>query len=163
MDRITLIALLFSALGCVSIDGGAVEASWIVTTHDGRGITDCGCTCPPIPKVRLQLLPVDGGSDPCAGRATCQFSCNQESGATRFDIPPGTYAMSLVPVGADGNDITTGAAGTSAPGVCSARAGIDPVVREVRKGRVTQLDAMTMLTDCAADCGGFDNRKVCTK
>jgi hypothetical protein len=169
MDRITLIALLFSALGCVSIDGGAVEASWIVTTQDGRTITDCGCTCPPIPKVRLQLLPVDGGSDPCAGRATCQFSCNQQSGATRFDIPSGTYAVSLVPVGADGNDITNGDAGTGSAGstgsagTCSAGGGVDPVVREVLKGRVTQLDAMVVLADCAADCGGSNNNNVCTK
>jgi hypothetical protein len=158
MDRITLIALLFSAMGCVSIDGGAVEASWVVVTHDGRGITDCGCTCPPTPKIRLQLLPLAGGSDPCAGRAACQFLCNQESGATRFDIPPGSYAISLVPVGADGNDIMRGEAGS-----CSAVAGVDPVVREVVRGRVTQLDAMTVTTDCAADCGGSDSNKVCTK
>lgn len=158
MDRITLIALLFSALGCVSIDGGAVEASWQTMTHDGRAITNCGCTCPPMPKVRLQLLPVAGGSDPCVGRAACQFSCNQESGATRFDIPPGSYAVSLVPVGADGNDIPSGAVGT-----CSARAGIDPVVRDVVQGRVTQLDTMTVLTDCASECGGSNNNLVCTK
>jgi hypothetical protein len=101
MDRITLIALLFSATGCVPIDGGAVEASWTVVTYgDGRGISDCNCACPPIAKVRLQLVPVAGGSDPCAGRATCQFSCNLQSGATRFDIPAGSYAISLVPVGA---------------------------------------------------------------
>jgi hypothetical protein len=163
MDRITLIALLFSALGCVSIDGGAVEVSWKVMTPDGRGIANCACTCPPMPQIRLQLLPVAGGSDPCAGRTACQFSCGQESAATKFDIPPGSYAVSLVPVGADGNDITTGAAGNVAPGTCSARAGIDPVVREVVKGRVTQVDAMTVLVDCAADCGGWDNNRVCTK
>jgi hypothetical protein len=111
-----------------------------------------------MPKVRIRLVPVAGGSDPCAGQAACQFSCDQGSGATRFDIPPGSYAVSVVPVGADGNDIPTGAVGT-----CSARAGIDPVVREVVQGRVTQLDATTVLTDCAAECGGSDNNKVCTK
>ena len=158
MDRITLIAVLFSALGCVSIDGGAVEASWQVMTQDGRTITDCGCTCSPIAKIRLQLIPVSGGSDPCAGHSTCAFSCNQQSGATRFDIPPGTYAISLVPVGEDGNDITNGEAGT-----CSAKSGVAPEVRDVIKGRVTQLNAMTMLADCADECGGSDSNKVCTK
>ena len=158
MDRITLIALLFSALGCVSIDGGAVEASWVMVTHDGRGIAKCGCTCPPIAKIRLQLVPTSGGSDPCAGRTACQFSCNLQSGATRFDIPPGSYSISLVPVGADGNDITNGEVGT-----CSTGSGVDPVVREVIKGRVTQLDAMVVLADCAADCGGSDGTRVCTK
>jgi hypothetical protein len=159
MDRITLIALLFSALGCVSIDGGAVEASWVVATYgDGRGIADCNCACPPIAKIRIQLVPVAGGSDPCAGRAACQFSCNLQSGATRFDIPEGSYAISLVPVGADGADIPHGD-----PLTCGAQSGIDPVVREVKKGRVTQLDAMLMEATCAVECGGSDGNKVCTK
>jgi len=162
MDRVRRIALLFSVLlsgqSCVSVDGGAVEASWVVVTHDGRGITDCGCTCPPIAKIRLALLPVDGGADPCAGRTSCAFSCNLQTGATRFDIAPGTYAISLVPVGPDGNDISNATLGT-----CSAGGGADPVVREVAKGRVTQLDAMVVLADCAAECGGSDSTRVCQK
>ena len=159
MDRVIRIALLFSALGCVSIDGGAVEVSWVVVTHGGRTITDCGCTCPPIARVRLQLLPTSGGgADPCLGRTSCQFACNVQSGATRFDIPAGNYAMSLVPVDGDGNDISNGEAGT-----CSAGAGAGPQVRDVQKGRVTQLPAMVMLADCAADCGGANDTKVCTK
>jgi hypothetical protein len=158
MDRVTLIALLFSALSCVSIDGGAVEASWVVVTHDGRVISECSCACPPIAKIRMQLVPVAGGADPCAGRASCEFSCGVQSGATRFDIPPGSYAITLVPVGADGSDIPAGAVDT-----CSAGPGADPVVREVVSGRVTGLDAMTVLADCAPECGGSDNTKVCTR
>jgi hypothetical protein len=158
MDRLVLFALLFSAPGCVSIDGGAVEVSWVVVTPDGRRIANCACTCPPVAKVRLQLLPTAGGDDPCAGRASCQFGCDSQSGATRFDIPPGNYAISLVPVGADGNDITNGEAGT-----CSAGPGAHPEVRDVVKGRVTGLDSKLVLADCAAECGGSDNRKVCTK
>jgi len=158
MDRVTLIALLFSALGCVSIDGGAVEASWVVATHDGRGIADCACTCPTVAKIRLQLMPVAGGADPCAGRTSCMFACNRQTGATRFDIPPGTYAMSLVPVGEDGNDITQGEAGS-----CQAFSPVAPLIRDVIKGRATQLDAITVEADCAPECGGTDNRKVCTR
>jgi hypothetical protein len=163
MDRVAIIALLFSCLGCTSIDGGAVEASWVVVTKDGRAISDCGCACPPIAKIRLQLLPTaDGGSapDPCAGRAACAFSCNQQSGATRFEIPPGHYSISLVPVGADGNDLTSG---SGEAGTCSAAGGASPVVRDVVRGRVTQLDAMVVRADCAADCGGSDSTRVCTK
>jgi hypothetical protein len=159
MDRVTLIALLFCALGCVSVDGGAVEASWVVVTNnDGRRIADCGCTCPPIAKIRLALAPVGGGPDPCAGRASCAFGCNQQTGATRFDIPPGSYAISLVAVDQDGKDIPVGPVGT-----CSLGGGPDPAVREVSKGRVTQLDALVMLADCAAECGGADSTRVCTK
>ncbi|MBN2573977.1 MAG: hypothetical protein JXP73_05370 [Deltaproteobacteria bacterium] len=158
MDRVTLIALLFSALGCVSIDGGAVEASWVVVTHDGRVISECSCTCPSIAKIRLQLVPTVGGDDPCATRASCQFACDLQSGATLFDIPPGTYAISLLPVDADGNDIPAGGSGT-----CSAGPGADPRVREVVSGRVTGLDAMMVLADCAPECGGSDNTRVCAK
>jgi hypothetical protein len=86
------------------------------------------------------------------------FSCDLQSGATRFDIPPGIYAIAVVPVGADGNDITNGEAGT-----CSAGPGVSPVVREVVKGRVTALDAMTVLADCAAECGGSDNTRICKR
>lgn len=158
MDRVIGIALIFSVLGCVSIDGGAVEASWVVVTHDGRGIANCDCTCPPISKIRLALVPVAGGADVCAGRSACEFSCNQQSGATRFDIPAGTYAISLVPVGTDGNDISNGEAGT-----CTAGSPVAPIIRQVVKGQVAQLDAITMEADCAAECGGSDNTKVCTK
>ena len=158
MDRITLIAFLFSALGCVSIDGGAVEASWVVETYgDGRGIADCGCACPPIAKMRLKLEPMSGGSDPCEGRSTCEFSCNLKTGATRFDIPPGSYAISLVPVGEDGNDIANGSAQT-----CGAH-GVAPEVRDVLKGRVTELNAMLIEATCTAACGGSDSNRVCTK
>jgi hypothetical protein len=158
MDRITLIALLFSALGCVPIDGGAVEGSWVVVTPDGRTITNCGCTCPSIAKIRFQVLPTGVGADPCVGRASCQFSCDLQSGATRFDIPPGQYAISLVPVGPDGNDITNGEAGA-----CRAGPGTDPEIREVISGRVTGLDAAIVLADCAPECGGSDNTRVCTR
>jgi len=146
-------------MGCVPIDGGAVEASWVVATYgDGRGIADCNCACPPIAKIRIQLVPLSGGSDPCAGRDTCQFSCNLQSGATRFDIPAGSYAVSLVPVGQDGNDIPHGD-----PLTCGAQSGVDPVVRDVVKGRVTQLDAMLIQATCAPACGGSDSTRVCTK
>jgi hypothetical protein len=158
MDRFKLIALLFSALGCVSVDGGAVEASWVVVTHDGRGIARCGCTCPSVAMIRIQLVPTAGGADPCAGRASCQFSCDLQSGATRFDIPPGQYAISLLPVGADGNDITNGEAGS-----CRAGPGTDPAIREGVSGRVTGLDAALVLADCAPECGGSDNTGVCTR
>ncbi len=159
MDRLTLILLLFSALGCVPIKGGAVEAAWVVVTPDGRTISDCSCTCAQVAKVRLQLEPLSGGADPCAGLESCRFPCNLKSGATRFEIPPGTYAISLLPVGADGNDLTMGEAGSD----CRAKPGTDPIVRDVVKGRVTGLDAMTVLADCAPACGGSDNLRVCTR
>jgi hypothetical protein len=159
MDRPTLIVLLFSTLGCVPIDGGAVEASWVVVTPDGRTISDCACTCARVAKVRLKLEPLAGGADPCVAHTSCQFSCNLQSGATRFDIPAGSYAISLVPVGANGEDITSGEAGSN----CGAAPGTNPIVREVVKGQVTSLDASIVLADCAPECGGSDDTRVCTR
>lgn len=158
MDRITLIALLFSALGCKHVDGGAVEASWVLVTSDGRGVADCGCTCPAIAKIRMELLPQGGGGDACAGSSACEFSCGQQTGATQFDIPPGTYQVRLVPVGRDGTDVTNGEAGG-----CRAEGRSFSKLYEVLTGRVTQLDALQLVVGCAAECGGDDNTRVCTK
>ncbi len=158
MDRVTLIALLFSALGCRHVDGGAIEASWILVTTDGRGISDCACTCPQVAKMRLQLVPQNGGGDPCGGRAACEFSCGQQTGATQFDIPPGTYQVWLVPVGANGENLSGGEAGP-----CSAEPRAFTKLQDVISGRVTQLDALQMIAGCAPECGGANAGAVCKK
>jgi hypothetical protein len=161
MDRVTLIALLFSALGCKHVDGGAVEASWVMVTSFGQGISDCSCTCPSIAKIRMELLPQGpnaGSGDACAGRSACEFSCSQGTGATQFDIPPGTYQVRLVPVGANGTDVTAGEAGG-----CHAEGRAFTKLFEVVAGRVTQLDVLEMVAGCAPECGGDDNTRVCTK
>lgn len=161
MDRVTLIALLlFTALGagCKSVDGGAVEVSWVLATWDGRGISDCGCTCPPIAKVRVAVVPEGGGADACAGRSACEFSCNQQTAATQFDIPPGSYQVSLIPVGPDGTDVTGGEAGG-----CRAGAQAYTKLYQVVKGQVTQLEALQLVVGCAPECGGDDSTRVCTR
>jgi hypothetical protein len=161
MDRVTLIALLFSALGCRHVDGGAVEASWVLVTSFGQGISDCSCTCPSIAKIRMELLPQDskaGGSDVCPSRGACEFSCSQGTGATQFDIPPGRYQVRLVPVGPDGADVTAGDAGG-----CRAEGRAFTKLFDVVAGQVTQLDVLELVAGCAPECGGDDNTKVCTK
>ena len=162
MARIVALLLALAATGCVSIDGGAVEASWNIQALDGRGIADCSCTCPQVAKVRFSVVPAAGGADLCAGRAACQFPCRSKHGATPFDIPTGDYAVSLVPVGADGQDLT-GAVVQDGGGTCSAQSGVAPTLRTVGKGQLTQLNAVIIVADCAPVCGGFDSAKVCTK
>ena len=97
---------------CVPINGGAVEISWVVISPSGGGITDCSCADPAIAKVRLVLVGVGGaiaGTTPCAGKAQCDFPCQNQTGATHFDIPPTgpgeSYEISVVAVGNDGVEI----------------------------------------------------------
>ena len=106
----------------------------------------------------MQLVPKDGGDDVCAGRPACDFSCNQQTAATQFDIPPGTYQVSLVPVGADGMAVSGGEAGG-----CRADARAYTKLYEVVTGQVTQLDALQLIVGCAPECGGTDSLRVCKK
>jgi hypothetical protein len=162
MVRIVFTLLLLAIAGCVPIDGGAVEASWDLHDQDGRGIADCSCTCPEIAKVRFSVVPSVGGADLCAGKAACQFPCRDKHGATPFDIAPGDYDLSLVPVGADGQDLT-GPFAQDGGGTCLAQSGVAPTLRTVGKGQLTQLNAVVIIAECAPICGGSDSTKVCTK
>jgi hypothetical protein len=135
---------------CVSINGGAVEISWIVIAPDGRGITNCGCADPAIAKVRLVLTGVGGaidGATPCAGKAQCDFPCQRQTGATAFDIPPTgpgeSYEVSVVAVDDTGNEVPSGMIMTPAP-----------ILRQVVNGQPTELDAFTLVAPCAPACNG---------
>jgi len=145
---LALAAPLVSA--CVSIDGGAVELSWIVIAPDGRGITNCDCADPAIAKVRLVLRGVGGtldGATPCAGKAQCDFSCRRQTGATPFDIPPTgpgeSYAVSVVAVDAAGNEVPQSSILTPAP-----------ILRQVVRGQPTEVEALTLVAPCASSCNG---------
>ncbi len=136
---------------CVSVDGGAVEASWVVRSEDGRAITDCSCADPAIAFVRIALVGDSAavkGAEPCQGRTQCEFTCGRHTGVTPFDIPPGAYLISLTSVDAMGQPL---------PAV----QGPAPVLREVVKGQPTQLDAFQLVARCAADCAGGNEGKVC--
>src|SRR4051812_31869981 len=134
MYRILFLVAASAAVSCVEIDGGAVEASWVVVSVDGHAIPTCACTDPQIDSVRVKLVRYGGGAaepggDACAGRASCQFACDRRTGATPFDIPPGQYLMSLVAVDGTGQDLTDDAAGEKrvvAPA---------PVLRDVVRGQ----------------------------
>lgn len=164
MARFVFLALTLMATGsvaggvagCVAIDGGAVEASWDIF-DEGRGIADCDCACPPIARVRFRVVG-ESGIDVCAGRSDCEFACSTKHGATHFDLPAGTYALSLVPIGKNGEDLTV----TPVDG-CSLQRSVAPTLRAVKTGLPTQLDAIEIAANCAPVCGGADNTKVCTK
>jgi hypothetical protein len=143
---------LLAPVGCIDINGGAVEIAWAAFTKDGRAITDCSCADPSIATVRLNLVSdPDGASQPCADLAACRFACNRKIGATSFMIPPGRYLMSLVAVGADGVDLPVSAVESPAP-----------QSREVVSGQPTELEAYMLRTNCAVQCNSADFTQPCT-
>lgn len=151
--------VLTGTAGCVEINGGAVEVFWSIFTKDGRAITDCSCAEAagatgeagvPLAYVRLNLVSYpDPGSEPCAGQASCRFSCNRKVGATPFMIPPGQYLMSLVAVSADFVDL---------PSVGSPAPQSRPVVR----GQPTELEAFMLEATCATRCNSAGMTQPCT-
>ena len=138
---------------CVPINGGAVEISWVVISPSGGGITDCSCADPAIAKVRLVLVGKGGaiaGATPCAGQAQCDFPCQNQTGATHFDIPPTgpgeSYEISVVAVGNDGLAIPQTAIMTPATPA--------PILLQVSQGQPTEVNAFTLVAPCAAACSG---------
>jgi hypothetical protein len=158
MVRILFLTAAAAAVSCVPIEGGAVEASWVVRTDDGRAITDCGCSDPGIASVRLRVEGAMGavaGTHPCEGRLTCEFACQRHTGATPFDIPPGFYWVKLIPVDAAGQELIREAPEDRVRTPAA-------VLREVVTGQPTELDALSVVAGCAPACSTNQNR-VCSR
>lgn len=150
--------LLGAALvsGCVQVDGGAVEIDWLVRSNDGRAIASCACADPAIARVRFAIVPEGGGADWCDGREACVFSCGRQGGATPFMVPPGRYALSIVPLDADGQDLTV--ATEQRPNVAVVPA---PILRDVSFGQPTHLPALLINAGCADRCSGANPKTAC--
>ena len=151
LAALAIVASLVPA--CVKINGGAVEISWVVISPSGGGITDCSCADPAIAKVRVVLVGVGGtidGATPCAGQAQCDFPCQNQTGATQFDIPPTgpgeSYAVSVVAVGNDGLEIPQTEIMTPATPA--------PILLQVSNGQPTEVDAFTLVAPCSLACSG---------
>lgn len=156
---VVVLAAVAPAAGCVRIDGGAVELSWVLRTPEGRAIGDCGCSADGVTAVRLKLVLMNAsgavpGGTPCDGRAQCQFACQRQTGATPFDIPetkPGEmYLISVDALGAAGQPLT--GVGTPAP-----------VLRSVTRGQPTDMGALLLVTECANECSGMNGPGVCAR
>ena len=141
-----LIALLLFGGGCVKIDGGAVEISWVVRSTSGSAITDCSCADPAIDKVRLKLVAIGPSiqdNKSCAGEAQCDFPCQRQTGSTAFDVKPTqageSYEISVVAVGVDGTELE----GVMTPA---------PILRSVSEGQPTEVEAFQLVAPCRAEC-----------
>lgn len=130
------------ASACVSVDGGAVEASWDLRFADGRRVDDNGqlvdCLKEDLARMQFSLISKASGQDPCAGEDHCKFNCSSfGSGTTNFAIPEDRYAISIQIVDTKGQ-ILGPAEGVVTPG---------PVVRWVRVGQITDLNVNLIIVD----------------
>jgi hypothetical protein len=113
---------LVGGTGCLQIEGGAVEVAWVLR-HSDNTAGKCDDSHLPsqyrIDRIRLRVTPEDDlGMDLCASAdppGTCEFSCEDGGGTTRFDIPEGTYYFDLVPLTADGSVIPASVVAVPAP------------------------------------------------
>jgi hypothetical protein len=156
-----LSTLLVGLCGCVQIDGGAIEASWVLRTFDGRAVgDDCGCSRPLISRIRFRALPVDAdgntnGPDVCAAGG-CDFTCASQRGATPFFVPEGRYAISLAPLGGDGKELALG----DQVGFVRVQA---PILRDVVYGKPTGLEAFAIEVGCLPECDGGKVTRACER
>jgi hypothetical protein len=151
--------VMVSLVGCVQIDGGSIEANWVVRTYDGRAMDGCDCADPSLSRIRFVAALVDPsgalGADVCAGRPECEFSCNSQRGATPFFVPAGRYAVSLSAIGPAGQVLPT----------LGGKGGVHlqaPILRDVVFGQPTQLEAFAIEANCADRCGGDQTTQACS-
>jgi len=147
-----------SGAGCVQVDGGAVEFSWVVQSRTGAAITDCSCAEPAIQTIRLVLIGVGGGVAgyrPCDGTAQCDFPCQRQTGSTAFDVRETArgeaYEISVVTVDSSGVEIPPDQVMSPAP-----------ILREVVRGQVTATEAFQLVASCRAECG-MNGSGVCAR
>ena len=129
-------------LGCARGDGGSVVVRWRLVDQ-ATGAAPAGCRAQDrafccasldgaaviVEAVRLRITPVESASDGAAADIdclSCRFPCSPLEQATRFEVPPGRYRLSIEALRCDRP------IGVTPPGV----------VREVRAGETTNLGAI---------------------
>ncbi|WP_428264404.1 hypothetical protein [Haliangium sp.] len=146
-------AALVAALwvGCVEVDGGAVELSWTLRDFSGDPIReeDCGgdirCVCEAtrIGWIRLHWQIEGEGTGERAADGFWDFVCEDNRGATNFSVPPGRQLLWIAPICSDGSLPDSG---YEAP---------PPILRVVDLGAVATLDALLIAVDeCTCPGGG---------
>lgn len=103
------VAVGMGLCGCLEMDGGAVEVSWVIRDAHQRGQS---CSQAGIHQVRVEVIQqTDGGVvNLCTARriGKCTFSCKDGNGATPFRIPSGSYYFGLMPLDSEGNEMSPG-------------------------------------------------------
>ena len=151
--------LAVALVGCVEISGGAAELSWSIRDSEGDSVRSCSAAR--IDQIRLCWQSVE---DAGAATLTCpparsdDFLCEDGTGVTGFEIPPGRSALFIIPI-CDPDE-----QGRRIPAVEDSYEVPPPIVRTVEDGRVVTLNSLLLVvnrTNCCAEPGqtGCD---VCT-
>lgn len=129
----------------MDVNGGAVELSWSLRTFEGDSLE--ACERAGIDSIRLCWLPqTDGGG---SGGGRCRptqyraFACADESGVTRFEIPPGPTSLWIEPVCADG-----------LPADPNTYQVPPPIVRTLEEGQVATLSSLLVAVSDNQSCTG---------
>ncbi len=125
------------AIGCVDVNGGAVELSWAVVKSEGGELTSCQTEDWTLSKVKLRarLLHCDAGENQCHSCLLPDpWACDVVHGSTLFEFQPGDWELSI----AVAQDPATGQ--TASPIRVP-----DPIVRHVVNGEVTELQGLLIV------------------
>lgn len=118
---------------CTEVEGGAIELSWKLRAQSGDLPDSDACETAMVDEVRLWWQVDDR-------RSSRSWPCTDNHGATSFVVEPGLASIWITPECVSG---PANAASYDAPA---------PILRTIRVGEVTSLDAV-LISVQVAGCG----------
>jgi hypothetical protein len=149
--RLLAIAAL-ALVGCVEVDGGAVELSWSLRAFSGEPV-ECGDA--DVGGVRLcwREAPAERAlATDCDGAEAIEFDCDDQHGSSRFELASGRTGFLVEPTCRDGEPAAAGTYQVPAP-----------IVRDVNEGEVVTLSSLAIIvSDNSANPPTCGPSGVCT-
>jgi hypothetical protein len=138
--RAVVFGLCLAVHGCVDVNGGAVELSWKLRAETGSDLTflDCVISLAPTNQVvEVSQIQLDWRVGDEVG--VRRFLCNDEAGATKFEVPAGQAFLHVTPICP--NNVVADPATFSSP---------PPEQREVNVGDTVSLGAIEILVEVSS-------------
>ena len=139
-----LVLLSILCVQCVQIDGGATEFNWSLRTIAGNVVNDC--TLSNVAKIRLCWRGESQGGGECLAAQSREFTCNEFTGVTLFEIAEGRTEFFVQPICDDG-----------LPAAANTFQSPDSIVRTVREGEIVTLNSLLIVVSepgesCQTNC-----------
>jgi hypothetical protein len=141
--RVFAATLCLAVHGCDSVHGGAVELSWKLRPASSGQLAkfvDCDSGLPgtgPVAQIRLHWQAAD--SDAPGSSGSQAWSCDDNQGVTRFDVPIGTANLWITP---ECNSDSAGGVAALDTYITPA-----PVQRDVSLGDTVSLGAVELVVN----------------